>query len=85
MLKSFFKYQSLGNDFIVFDWYNESEKTIASYLKAPTWSNVVKKMCERHTGIGADGVLVLKKNIVRITPIRFSFNFILIQICCFVE
>lgn len=58
----FFKYQSLGNDFIVFDWYNESVGSTAVLLNNESWSTYVALLCDRHTGIGADGILVLTKD-----------------------
>lgn len=58
-MNSFFKYQSLGNDFIVFDWYSESFDKIQALLGESAWSLKVAAWCDRHTGVGADGVLVL--------------------------
>jgi diaminopimelate epimerase len=43
----FYKYQALGNDYIVLDSGSESYIT----------KEKVKKMCDRHYGIGSDGVL----------------------------
>ncbi len=45
----FFKYQGLGNDFIVID-----ERDLA-FAPEPHW---VQQLCDRHFGIGADGVLL---------------------------
>lgn len=43
-----FKYQALGNDYIVIepgtDWFDTSEE-------------VIRTVCDRHTGIGSDGIL----------------------------
>ncbi|MCK4265365.1 diaminopimelate epimerase [Candidatus Babeliales bacterium] len=50
----FFKYQSLGNDFILFDFYSNKEPSFFNSDKA-------KKICDRRFGIGADGVLILTK------------------------
>ena len=47
----FFKYQSLGNDFIVID------------SNIPITPEQVKTLCNRHYGIGADGVLLLNKDV----------------------
>jgi len=63
MLKQFIKYQSLGNDFILFDWNDRSELSIVDCIQHPQWGSYVVKCCDRHRGIGADGVLILKKNI----------------------
>jgi len=51
MQQNFFKHQSLGNDFILFDFY-DLELDIE-------WDIVASKLCDRHFGIGADRVLVL--------------------------
>jgi diaminopimelate epimerase len=60
MLKSFIKYHSLGNDFIIFDWYKKPEMFIERELASSTWSDFVRFIADRHTGIGADGILVVK-------------------------
>jgi diaminopimelate epimerase len=44
----FHKYQALGNDYLVLDVAEELELTPA----------VVRRICNRHLGIGADGILV---------------------------
>jgi diaminopimelate epimerase len=62
MIKKFIKYQSLGNDFILFDWIDQSDESISNFLQHPEWKPRVVKLCDRHFGIGADGVLLLKKN-----------------------
>ncbi len=49
----FFKYQGTGNDFILIDGYNNT---------IPDLSNkVIQEMCHRRFGIGADGLIVLRK------------------------
>ncbi len=48
----FFKYQSLGNDFIVLDFYKDNQQPLPD----------IKKLCDRNFGIGADGVLILTNN-----------------------
>jgi len=45
----FSKAEGLGNDFIII--HQES-------LEVPDWSALACKICERHTGIGADGLLI---------------------------
>ena len=47
----FYKYEGCGNDFILFD--NRNEKI---NLSTPQ----IKKMCDRHFGIGADGLMLLE-------------------------
>lgn len=61
---NFIKFQSLGNDFILFDWRENS-----------SYSDLhVKKLCDRHTGIGADGVLVLQRGFERFEPEAIIYN-----------
>jgi len=59
---TFYKYQSLGNDFILFDWLNKTINSVDSVLQNDNWSSVVKHLCDRRFGVGGDGVLVIKKN-----------------------
>jgi diaminopimelate epimerase len=51
----FFKYQSLGNDFILIDGIATPE------LLSTLPPKKVKSICHRHFGIGADGVLFIYK------------------------
>ena len=44
----FFKYEGIGNDFIVLDGVSD---------KLAIDKDLCKRMCDRHFGIGADGVL----------------------------
>jgi diaminopimelate epimerase len=46
----FEKWQALGNDYVIVE---------ADALPAPLTPGAVRALCDRHTGIGADGVLVL--------------------------
>jgi len=50
---NFYKYEGAGNDFIILD--NRNQK-FSTYLKA----DIIKKMCDRHFGIGADGLMALQ-------------------------
>lgn len=45
------KMQGCGNDFVILD-YEEYEKT------AMSMENLAKKLCDRHFGIGADGMII---------------------------
>ena len=67
MFKEFVKYQSLGNDFILFDWTDRSDPFINEIITAANWRSHVAGLCDRHTGIGADGVLLLKNRFDSIT------------------
>ena len=74
MLKTFFKYQSLGNDFIVFDWLSQPVEKIIQQLSMQNWIFFVRKVCARNTGIGANNVLILKQNIEESIPEVVVFN-----------
>src|SRR4051795_11338733 len=47
----FEKWQALGNDYVIVE---------AAALPAPLTGDAVRALCDRHTGIGADGVLLLE-------------------------
>lgn len=48
------KMQGLGNDFIIFEDFNNSYSN---------YEEIAIKLCDRHFGIGADGILVVKKSL----------------------
>jgi diaminopimelate epimerase len=50
---NFAKMHGLGNDFIVIDNRDEKIKNI---------NNLAVKICDRHFGIGADGILIIEKS-----------------------
>ncbi len=50
---NFFKYQGAGNDFILVDNRNQKFPLINQ-------PEAIKKLCNRHFGIGADGLMVLQ-------------------------
>jgi len=52
----------LGNDFILFDERDRQDVRMAEKLQSVQWKAYVEKLCDRHRGIGADGVLILMKN-----------------------
>ncbi|MBE0415916.1 MAG: diaminopimelate epimerase [Dehalococcoidia bacterium] len=58
----FVKMQATGNDFILIEATEERD-----------WSLLAKAMCERHTGVGADGLILLIPSKVADLGIRF-FN-----------
>ncbi len=74
MLKNFFKYQSLGNDFILFDWYKKPETYVAKTLNDKGFRDFIAQICKQHFGIGADGVLILKGNTSAGVPEMLIFN-----------
>jgi len=51
----FEKYHGLGNDFIIFNY----KELIENNIKEDNFSDLAIKVCDRHTGIGADGMMVL--------------------------
>lgn len=53
MLKEFSKYHGRGNDFILIDDRNQS---------FPLSHLTVKSLCQRHFGIGADGLILLQES-----------------------
>ncbi len=56
----FVKYQALGNDYIVIDpadWRNETGESSDSLARFNPSPERVSKLCDRHYGIGADGIL----------------------------
>lgn len=51
---NFYKYQALGNDYIVLDLIKDKEKY--------NFPEISKKFCERKFNIGADGILLILKS-----------------------
>ena len=51
----FFKAHGLGNDFVLFDGRD---------AEAVDWTALAKAICDRHTGVGADGVLILLRSAI---------------------
>ena len=50
---TFYKYHGTGNDFVIMDNYHQSIP--------PLSTQQVKHICDRHFGIGADGLMLLSK------------------------
>lgn len=66
---TFYKYQSLGNDFVLFDWLDKIDNTA---LQNSQWPNFVRQICNRNYGVGADGVLIVKKQHNQIEGLIFN-------------
>lgn len=74
MLNRFYKYQSLGNNFILFDWYKKPSQYLDKDLNSMWWPHIVQQLCDRYIGIGADGVLIVKNNQQTGAPEMLIFN-----------
>ena len=74
MFKEFIKYQSLGNHFILLDWYEKPETSVNRIIADADWKELVIKSCEKNFGIGADGVLIIKNNQADELPEMLVFN-----------
>lgn len=62
MLSEFTKYQSLGNDFVIFDWYKKPDMFVQKVIHEDSWKDFVIKTCDRNYGIGADGIIILRRD-----------------------
>ena len=62
----FEKYQGAGNDFVIVTEKDLLEKGI------PEYGEFASQICDRHYGVGADGLIILKY--VASMPFMFFFN-----------
>jgi len=74
LFKKFIKYQSLGNDFIIFDWHKKPSMYLQQALTDAGWQPFVKKNCDRHAGVGGDGILIVTHNQEYQVPEVLIFN-----------
>ena len=74
LLKQFIKYQSLGNDFIIFDWFKKPALFVKAELQSDQFTAFVKNICDRHVGVGADGVLIITAHPVLGMPEMMVYN-----------
>lgn len=58
----FFKYQALGNDFIIID---------NSLLHSEITLDAIRRLCDRRFGIGADGLLLVKES--RVADVKMVY------------
>ena len=56
MQLTFYKYHGAGNDFIL---VNNLDNSLTKILT----TNIIQKLCERHFGIGANGLITIEKDI----------------------
>lgn len=54
---NFVKMHGCGNDYIYIDAISQPE--LAQLMAAPAWPKTVRALSNRHTGIGADGIILL--------------------------
>lgn len=73
-MHDFFKYHSLGNDFVIIDWFKKTESYLQSIIEHDGWKQWVVDVCARNTGVGADGVLVIHTNIQAGIPEVLIYN-----------
>lgn len=74
MFNEFVKYHSLGNNFIIFDWYKKPDMYVEKELKDSNFINLVIKLCDRYKGVGADGVIIIKRNQARCCHAMLIYN-----------
>ena len=58
MKNKFYKYQGLGNDFIIFDGRGNDLSNLFSINE----NNTIERLCDRKFGIGADGIIIILKS-----------------------
>jgi diaminopimelate epimerase len=56
MKLEFYKYQGTGNDFVMID------NTAKTFPIENT--NIISKLCDRHCGIGADGIILIENDVI---------------------
>ena len=54
----FVKMHGLGNDYVVIDLFNGANKKLFDELSESELKSFAKRVCDRHFGIGADGILL---------------------------
>ena len=72
--QDFVKYQSLGNDIILFDWRAKSLHSTLETIARQDWSQYAAQVCDRHYGIGSDIIIVLSTSLKGPIPEIFIFN-----------
>ncbi len=66
----FYKYHGAGNDFVLIDGFSDDFPKI---IEEKEIGHLTRRLCKRHFGIGADGLILVKKS--RIADVRMRiFN-----------
>jgi len=73
----FEKYHGLGNDFIIFNY----KDLMANNIKEKNFPDLAVKVCNRHTGIGADGMMVLVEKEDRCQMIFINSDGSIVSMC----
>ncbi|MCS5422225.1 MULTISPECIES: diaminopimelate epimerase [Psychrilyobacter] len=73
----FEKYHGLGNDFIIFNY----KDLMANNIKEENFPDLAVKVCDRHTGIGADGMMVLVEKEDRCQMIFINSDGSIVSMC----
>jgi diaminopimelate epimerase len=68
----FYKCQSLGNNFILFDWLDFAANKTNKILQNRQFPKLIENLCDRNFGIGADGVLIILPNAKNIEALIFN-------------
>jgi diaminopimelate epimerase len=74
MMRNFVKYHSLGNDFVIIDWLEKPIASLREIINHKDWSTWVVDVCKRHTGVGADGILIIQGNAAGEVPEVLIYN-----------
>lgn len=60
MLDHVAHYDVLGNTFILWDARQHQPGALITHFEQPTWAKRVQTLCDANTGLGVDGLLVLR-------------------------
>ncbi len=74
MKTEFYKYHSLLNDLVVLDCLSKPYQLVQEEIEASGWKQHAITLCDRHGGVGADGVIVLARCPHSELPEMFIFN-----------
>jgi len=69
----FFKLQATGNDFILVDTLTQTLSLEGRGLEQGAWAELAQAMCNRHFGVGADGLILVQDSTIADLKMRI-FN-----------